>query len=122
MAGTLTWAIPGTQREIERDEIPAVKIFTAESQTEVRVAWANAPRYVYRFRIIGRTTVGTPNEVAVLRTFYENQKGDWDTFSMADPLDGTTVTARFNGPMKMRRILPTWWELTFECVTIVNPT
>ncbi len=127
MSGTLTWNIAGCDVTVEREEIDAVRIQTAESQTEVRTALSTALRYLYKFRIIGRLNVSGTNEVGVIRTLYQSNLGAANSFSMTDPLDGAGVTCRFASPLKMKRIMPTsphgaWWELTFEVITVVNPT
>lgn len=125
MAGTLTWDLDGCHLSIERQEISAVKIQTAESQTEIRTAWSDAPRYRYAFQITARTGAAT-NEVDSIRSLYASN-GMRDSFTMEDPLDSVSVTARFDSPLSMRRVLAggatgAWWELSFSVITVVDPT
>jgi hypothetical protein len=128
MAGTLTWDLPGCSVGVQREEIDAVLIQTAESQTEIRTAWAAAPRYRYTFKITGRTAVGgSTDEVNSIRSLYASCNGRWDSFTMEDPLSGSNVTARFDSPLRMTRIVPAsangaWWEMTFTVITVVNAT
>jgi hypothetical protein len=128
MSGTLTWNIPGCQLEIEREELYAVKVDTAESNTEVRTSYHTAPRYRWKFKIVGRTNVAGVNEVGVLRALYETNRGKWDSFSMTDPLDGANVpNARFDSTIKFKRVTATsrngaWWEVTFDVISLLNAT
>lgn len=120
MAGTFVWNIPGCDIAIEREEIYSVKVDLAESQQETRTLWSTAslPRYKYKFKITGRTNVGSPSEVQTILNHYRSNRGQWDSFSMTDPYDGATVTCRYLSAIKMKKITAQWWEMTIEVVSL----
>src|SRR5512147_1394238 len=122
MSGTLTWDIPGCNVEVGWEELDAVNVQTASSQTEIRTAWGSTMRFRYTFRIVGRTNVSATNEVAAIQGLYTTNQGRLGSFSMTDPFNGNSVTARFDSTFPMRRKLPTsatgaWWEMTFSVIT-----
>jgi hypothetical protein len=51
------------------------------------------------------------DELAALQTFFETQKGQWDTFNYTDPVDSTVRTCRFAmDSMDIERIVNLCWK------------
>ena len=51
------------------------------------------------------------DELSSLQTFFETQKGMWDTFSFPDPVDSTVRTCRFaQDTMDIERIVYLCWK------------
>jgi hypothetical protein len=82
-----------------REPFFATKIQEARSGKELATAWWSLPKYRYTIQVgflreaAGR--VYSYAELSTLTSFFEAQKGSFDTFSFVDPKDGTVRTCRF---------------------------
>ncbi len=102
-------------------------ILEAISGKEVRVSWrSNARRrFKVKFEFL-RDNVNCPSpnasytEVGLLQAFLSDMKGSWNSFSITDPVAGTSVTVRLTeDSLELTRIVSHIWSASFEVVEVL---
>jgi hypothetical protein len=115
MSGTFP-ALPGIDQAIKRTPIYSTVVQVAPSGKEARAAFTATPRYRYELpvnflRQVGYRT-GIADELALIQTLFDNNKGRWDTFSFTDPVDGVMRTCRFDQDnLPLEKIAEKAWKV-----------
>ena len=100
MSGTFP-TLPGLDIAVKRSEAYSTAVQVGSSGKEQRASFQATPRFSFEltfnfFRQTAFSAQTTFDELANLQTFFETQKGRWDTFSFTDPVDSTVRTCRFD--------------------------
>jgi len=108
--------LPGLDIAVKRTEIYSTLVQAGATGKEQRSSFQSTPRYQFDltfnfFRQTAFSAQTTFDELASLVTFFETQKGQWDTFSFTDPVDSTVRTCRFaQDTLDIQRIVSLCWK------------
>jgi hypothetical protein len=108
--------LPGLDIAVKRTEIFSTLVQPGSTGKEQRASFQGTPRYQFEltfnfFRQTNFSAQTTFDELSTLVTFFETQKGQWDTFSFTDPVDGTVRTCRFaQDQLDIQRIVNLAWK------------
>ncbi len=115
MSGTFP-TLPGLDIAVKRSEAYSTAVQVGSSGKEQRASFQATPRFSFEltfnfFRQTAFSAQTTFDELASLQTFFETQKGRWDTFSFTDPVDSTVRTCRFDqDTLSIERIVALAWK------------
>ena len=94
--------LPGMDTKVEREEVYAAVVHTASSGKEQRGRFQTTPRYRYTLTFsLLRDSVAAPSphqalsETAVVKSFFDQHYGQWDSFLFNDPIDSVQRRVRF---------------------------
>jgi len=108
--------LPGLDISVKRSEIYSTLVQPGATGKEQRASFQSTPRFQFDltfnfFRQTGFSANTVSDELAALQTFFETQKGQWDTFSFTDPVDSTVRTCRFaQDQLDIERIVALAWK------------
>lgn len=115
MSGTFP-TLPGLNIAIKRTEIYSTLVQPGATGKEQRASFQATPRFQFDltfnfFRQAAFSAQTVFDELSSLQTFFETQKGQWDTFNFTDPVDSTVRTCRFaQDTMDIERIVYLCWK------------
>lgn len=125
MSGVFPTTLPGIELKWTRKPVFSTKIQKSSSGRELRTSWYASPIYEFtcsvEFLRQGAISSGTFNEAGTLYSFFETQRGAWDSFQLTDPFDGTTRTCRFQeDSLELQQMgYKGFWEIkTVKLVTV----
>lgn len=118
--------LPGQIQELWSSRY-RTKVLETVSGKEVRASWSAAARRRFRVRFnFLRDNVNCPapnatsTELALVQTFLSTHRGAWDSFSIADPISGATVTVRLvEDSIEFAKIVDHVWSAAFEVIEVL---
>jgi hypothetical protein len=118
--------LPLRKLESQRAPVYATSVFTTESQTEQRFSHQATPRFRYRLRYTVRAAKAAPapwqaySEAAIVQKWIDDHRGEWDSWLIADPWDGSQVRVRFEGLPQFTQIVPGIWDVEIGLVSVLS--
>jgi hypothetical protein len=127
MSSSVWPVLPGVIQEEPEQLERAVTVHTMASGKEYRTSWGTAPRYRFTLRGTVRKNVVAPapwaasSEAAIVRKFYDDHGGSFDSFLFDDDFTGTQYRVRFDGPPRLRRSASSndWYEAEIVLVSVI---
>jgi hypothetical protein len=125
MSSSVWPVLPGVIQEEPEQLERAVTVHTMASGKEYRTSWGTAPRYRFTLRGTVRKNFAAPapwaasSEAAIVRKFYDDHGGAFDSFLFNDALTGTQYRVRFDGPPRLRRLTSAVYEAEIVLVSVI---
>lgn len=120
-------ALPGVSVDVQRTPFYRTTTLETWSGKEVRLARQSSARVRIRLQVnFLRDTVAAPSpwaaysELGIVKYFHTIHKGSWDSFSIADPDGGATLTVRFESDeLNLAQVVPNVWSGEIILVTVL---
>jgi hypothetical protein len=120
--------LPGLDIKVEREPVYATTVHQSNSGKEVRVSWQTAPRVRYTLTfsfLFTETDAPAPNQAytqtEIIQKFFDDHRGQWDSFLFDDPMTGTQVRVRFaTDTLTWERVADGMWAIKkLQLITVV---
>lgn len=127
MSGYTFPSLPGVSIETVRTPFYRTTTLETWSGKEVRLSRQSSSRVRIRLRVnFLRDSVAAPSpwgsytELGIVKYFHTIHKGSWDSFSIADPDGGGTLTVRFESDeLALTQLITGVWSGEITLVSVL---